>query len=174
MKDHPVWYSKTLYVEGICFLLLGLLGLFAPVIMTFAVELLVGTLFLAGGLIQGWRALTTPKLPGFWPSIWSAILYIIVGCLLLFYPMKGVLTLTFLLTVFFFAEGFVEIVFSTTVRPMANWGWVLLSGLVTILLGVLIWTGWPGTSLWVIGLLVGINLIFYGASRLFLAKSYPS
>ena len=172
MEDHPVWYGKTLYVEGICFLLLGLVGLFAPVIMTFAVELLIGTLFLAGGLVQGWRALTTPKLPGFWPSILSAILYIIVGCLLLFYPLKGVVTLTILLAIFFLVEGLFQIIFSTAVRPLMNWGWVLVSGIVTLILGFLIWSGWPGTSLWAIGLIVGINLIFYGASRLFLARSY--
>jgi len=174
MEGRPVWYRRTLYIEGICFILLGLIGIFAPAVLTFAVELLIGSLFLAGGLIEGWRALTTPKLPGFWPSFLSALLYIAVGCLLLFFPGKGAMTLTALLAIFFVVEGIFQIIFSLAVRPFPNWGWVLFSGILTLFLGFIIWTGWPGSSFWVIGLLVGIELFMYGASRLFLARSYHS
>jgi uncharacterized membrane protein HdeD (DUF308 family) len=172
MDSQRGWYRRSLYIEGVAFLILGVIGLVTPVLMTFAIEVLIGSLFLLGGVFQGWRALTSPNLPGFWPSLLSAILYFIVGALLFFYPLKGVLTLTFLVALFLFIEGIFQIAFATVVRPLANWGWVLINGLLAIVLSFLIWSGWPGSALWVIGVLVGINLIFYGASRLFLAKSY--
>lgn len=172
METEKRWYRRSLFIEGVAFLLLGLVGVFTPVLLTFAIELLIGSLFLVGGIFQGWRAFTAKKLPGFWPSILSAILYVVVGGFLLFYPIKGVVTLTFLLAFFFFLEGIFQIAFASVLRTTQSWIWVLINGILALILAALIWSGWPGTSFWVIGLLVGINLIFYGSSRIFLSRTY--
>jgi uncharacterized membrane protein HdeD (DUF308 family) len=72
------------------------------------------------------------------------------------------MTLTMLLTVFFAMEGIAKISLAFMMRPLARWSWVLFSGATSLLLAIIILMGWPGTALWVLGLLVGINMIFLG------------
>jgi uncharacterized membrane protein HdeD (DUF308 family) len=164
-------FKHLFLAEGIIFLILGILAVAAPFIFTIAFELMIGWLFVIGGIVLGYRAFTAKATPGFAFALVSSILYVIVGLLLLFYPLKGVLTLTFLLALFYFLEGVAQIVYATFIKEVANWGWLLVSGVLAILISFIIWSGWPSTAFWVLGLLVGINLIFYGVSRIFLATS---
>jgi uncharacterized membrane protein HdeD (DUF308 family) len=104
----------------------------------------------------------------------EGIIFLILGfagAFLLFYPLKGVLTLTFLLALFYFIEGIAQILFASVIRPLKNWGWLVVNGILALAIAFIIWSGWPETSLWVLGLLIGINLIFYGFSRIFLATN---
>lgn len=157
--------------EGIIFLLLGIAAIAFPVFFTFGLEQLIGWLFVIGGFAQGVRAFQMWGSPGNFASLVSGILSLVVGVLLLVYPLGGALTLTLLLTVFFFLEGVFKIAFSISYREYLNWGWLLLSGVLALIMAAIIWSGWPGTALWVLGLLVGINMIFFGASLLGLAFS---
>lgn len=167
LKNH-----KTLFiVEGILFIILGALAIILPGLFTLAFELMLGWIFVFGGLIQGYRSLQSKESPGWIVSLISSLLYVVVGALLLFYPLKGVITLTFLLALFFFLEGIAQIVFAISVKPMKNWGWLILNGILALIIAFIIWSGWPGTVVWVLGLLVGINFLFYGFSRLFIANS---
>jgi uncharacterized membrane protein HdeD (DUF308 family) len=100
-----------------------------------------------------------------------AILYGCVGIYLLMHPLLGVLSLTLLLAIFFVIEGIVEIVLYFNIHGTANAGWVLFDGIVTLILGFLIWRRWPSSSVWVIGTLVGISLIFSGISRFMLSSA---
>lgn len=79
------------------------------------------------------------------------------------------MTITLLLLVFFMIEGISKIVFALTIRPFPNWGWVLASGFVGILLSLILWASLPVTALWLVGLLLGIELISVGASIAYLA-----
>jgi uncharacterized membrane protein HdeD (DUF308 family) len=90
---------------------------------------------------------------------------VIVGVLLLRHPGEGLLTLTLLLIVFFIVEGISKVIFSLTVRPFPNWGWVLASGIVGILLALYLWANLPITAVWLLGVLLGIQLR-RGRSRL--------
>jgi uncharacterized membrane protein HdeD (DUF308 family) len=90
---------------------------------------------------------------------------------MLMHPLLGVISLTFLLAIFFLVEGVVEIIFYFKIRGAANAGWVLFDGIVTLILGFFIWRQWPSSSVWVIGTLVGISLIFSGISRLMLSSA---
>lgn len=157
--------------EGIIFLLLGIAAITFPVFFTFGFEQLLGWIFVIGGFAQGIRAFKLWGTPGNYASLINGILSLIIGVLLLVYPLGGVLTLTLLLTVFFFIEGVFKIAFSISFKEYLNWGWLLLSGVLGIALAGIIWSGWPGTALWVLGLLVGINMIFFGVSLLSLASS---
>jgi uncharacterized membrane protein HdeD (DUF308 family) len=104
--------------------------------------------------------------PGFWWSLISAVLGIIVGLLLIARPVSGAVSLTLVLIAFFLIEGITSIMFALEHRRdlSQSWGWMLVSGIVDVVLSALLFAGLPSTAAWAIGLLVGINLIFGGVS----------
>jgi uncharacterized membrane protein HdeD (DUF308 family) len=97
------------------------------------------------------------------------ILYAVVGAYLAFFPLTGLLTLAILLSVMFIAEGVFEVIQAVRVRPHEGWGFLLLSGLAALAVGVLIALSLPSSAEWALGLLAGINLLFSGWSYVFLA-----
>ncbi len=161
-------YRGALIGEGIIFVILGILAIALPKLSTLSVELLIGWLFIIGGIIQFVRTFQFHRAGEIVWSIISALVYLAAGIILLAYPLSGVLTLTLLLALFFLIEGVAKLVLSFEMRAFGNWAWLLFSGIISIILAALIWSGWPGTAAWVIGLLVGINLLFLGFSQIFL------
>jgi uncharacterized membrane protein HdeD (DUF308 family) len=102
----------------------------------------------------------------------AAVLSIVLGLILIFRPLAGVLTLTMVLVAFFIVEGIASIVGAIEHRRhLRSWGWVLFSGVVDLLLAYLIWQGWPSSAGWAIGLLVGVNMLFLGLSLIMTALS---
>jgi uncharacterized membrane protein HdeD (DUF308 family) len=166
-------HKRLFTFEGIVFVLLGILAIAFPVIFTFGFTIFLGWLFLIGGVVGTFRAIQMWNTPGIVASLLSALLAIIIGILLLVNPWRGVLTLTLLLTIFFFIEGVFKIAYAISMKGYPNWGWLLFSGLIALVMGAIILSGWPGTALWVIGLLVGIDLLFFGISLLSLVYSQP-
>lgn len=164
--------NRGLFIfEGVLLIVMGLFAVAIPQLFTLGIELLIGLFFLVAGVVSGWRSFQAKKLTGFIWSAFIALLYLVVGVLLLTQPVQGILTLTFILTFFFLLEGIAQVVLAFQFRPHGVWGWRLLSGLISLLLAYLIWMGWPGSAAWVMGLLVGINLLFAGFTQLFLALS---
>jgi uncharacterized membrane protein HdeD (DUF308 family) len=102
--------------------------------------------------------------PHFWLQLVSVVLFILVGSLFLRNPGEGLLTLTLLLNVFFMVEGISKVIFALTMRPFPNWGWVLGSGIVGILLAFYLWASIAVSAVWVLGVLLGIELICEGAA----------
>jgi uncharacterized membrane protein HdeD (DUF308 family) len=110
------------------------------------------------------------NMPGFGWALATSLLAIVLGLVLLFRPIAGVLTLTLALVVFFVLEGISAILLAIEHRRhLSSWGWILFSGLVDLLLAFLIWDGWPSSAGWAIGLLVGINMVFVGLSLIMTA-----
>jgi uncharacterized membrane protein HdeD (DUF308 family) len=109
--------------------------------------------------------------PGFWWSLASAVLAILAAIWLLAQPIAGPLTLTAVLIAFFWIEGMASVMFAIDHRRelSGQWGWMLLSGLVDLVLSVLIAVGLPSTSVWALGLLVGINMVFGGMALIAMA-----
>lgn len=166
---------KTLFVlEGIGIVILGMLAIALPVLFTIAIDLLIGSIFLIGGIFQFIRTFKANRIPGFIMALLTAIVYVAIGILLIYYPMRGVLTLTMLLTIFFILEGIAKIVWGFKLKPLTGWGWLVFSGVLALAMGAIIIAGWPGTALWVMGLLVGIDLIFFGFSLITLALAEPN
>jgi uncharacterized membrane protein HdeD (DUF308 family) len=93
---------------------------------------------------------------------------------LLAYPISGIVTLTLLIAAFFFVEGVIQLMIGFQMRSLQGWGWMVFSGIISILLAGLIWSEFPGSARWVIGLLVGVNLLIFGLSQLFLVFSIKS
>lgn len=157
-------FKNLLYFEAVLFILLGIIGIVIPQFFTIGLELLVGCLLIGGGIIQLIRLFQDKDAPGFWGTFFGAIFSLILGALFLIYPVAGVLSLTYLLILYFLLDGFAKIYFSMQLKSFQNWGWILFSGLLSLALAVLIITGLPGSATWVLGLLVGINMLFFGFS----------
>jgi len=164
---------RLLLIEGVLFTILGFLAAALPGISTLSVELFIGWLLFFGGAMQFYRALQMRHMPGFLGSLLTSSLYIIFGLLLALYPLAGVLSLTLLLTIFFIADGISKIMLAFQLTPFRRWGWFILNGVLSLIIAYIIWSGWPGTAFWVLGLLVGINMIFFGISLIFLALEIP-
>jgi uncharacterized membrane protein HdeD (DUF308 family) len=98
-----------------------------------------------------------------------ALVYGFAGIYMLMHPLLGLVSLTPVLAVFLLIEGMIEIVFYFNIRKVPNSGWVLLDGIITLILGLLIWANWPSASAWVVARLVGISLMFSGISRFMLS-----
>ena len=163
-----------LFTLGICMVVLGIAAICLPMFATLAVEVVIGWLLIVGGIINAIHAFSTKEKGGSVMNILGAILFVVVGALLLTHPVAGVLTLTLILAAFFLIEGIFKIIMALQMRSTPNWGWMFVSGLIALVLGGLIWAGWPATATWVIGLLVGIDLIFGGWAMLFIALSSKS
>ena len=155
-------------VEGIILIILGLAAIFVP--RTLAIEILFGCLFLISGITGLITTYWMRQAPGCWWSLVSGILGIVAGMLLLLSP-RGVLSLTLILIVFFVIEGVASIMFALDHRRrvMGQWGWMLVSGIIDLILAAIIVAGLPGSAKWALGLLVGINLIVGGVALLAMA-----
>ncbi len=160
---HAHW--KLVLVQGIVMMVLGFLAVAEPNVATIAVGIFVGWLFFIGGIFRALSVWQSRGMPGFAWSLLTALLAIVLGLILIFRPLAGVLTLTMVLIAFFILEGITAIVLAVQHREhLRSWGWVLFSGIVDLLLAFLIWDGWPSSADWAIGLLVGINMLFFGLS----------
>ncbi len=158
-----------LIFEGLLFLFLGFFALSVPQFFTLGLELIIGWLFIIAGISQGYRAIKATGYFYWVPLAVSALLYLVVGVLMLVYPLRGMLTLTMLVTFFFICDGVIKITRGIQLRNLNNnWGWLVFNGLISLVMAGIIITGWPITAVWVIGLLIGINMVFFGITLLFL------
>jgi uncharacterized membrane protein HdeD (DUF308 family) len=166
---HEHW---TLFlVEGAILLVLGLVAVMVPMVATVAVEIIVGWLILVSGIVGLVTTFYMRRAPGFWWSLFSALIGTVAGVVLLLWPLNGALSLTLILTAFLAFEGIVSIMFALDHRRelSGRWGMMLLSGIVDLILAGFIFSGLPGTAAWAIGLLVGINLVFGGSAVIAMA-----
>jgi uncharacterized membrane protein HdeD (DUF308 family) len=154
---------------GIVLILAGLAAIAFPLLGTIAVKIMLGWLFLIGGAMMIVHAFQAPGWQGFLWELLVGILYAVVGAYLAFFPLTGLLTLAILLSVMFIVEGVFEVIQAVRVRPHEGWGFLLLSGLAALAVGVLIALSLPSSAEWALGLLAGINLLFSGWSYVFLA-----
>lgn len=166
-------YRSLIYFEAVFFMLLGLAAIALPHVFTLGFELLIGSLFVVGGIVQLIRLFQSWDAPGFWGTLFSALLNLVIGCLLLFYPLVGVLSLTYLLIAYFLIDGITKIYYAFQLKRFEKWGWIVFSGILSLILAALILTGLPGTAVWALGLLIGINMFFFGFSLFGLGSSLP-
>jgi len=101
--------------------------------------LFLGWILIISGIVQGISLIGAQNVPNFWLQLISVALSVIVGVLFVRHPGEGLLTLTLLLIVFFMVEGISKLIFALTIRPFPNWGWVLASGIIGILLSFYLW-----------------------------------
>ncbi len=171
MKIYVKENSKLLKTEGIVLLALGILAIILPTLFTLAIEVLIGILLLVGGAVSIYRSYTLKGLPGSTASLAMGILSVIVGILFLTHPLHGMIVLTFILGLLFLVKGVAEITTALQHRHWIAWGWILISGFVSILIALFLLLAMPETARWALGLLVGINMLFSGAWLLMLGSA---
>jgi len=166
---HEHW--RLFLAEGTVLLILGLAAIMVPMAATVAMEIVVGWLILVSGIVGLVTTFYMRQAPGFWWSLFSALIGTAAGIVLLRWPLSGALSLTLILTVFLVFEGIVTIMFALDHRRelSGRWGMMLVSGIVDLMLAGFIFSGLPGTAAWAIGLLVGINLVFGGSAVIAMA-----
>ena len=157
---------KAFLFEGILLAVLGLAAMILPPLASLAVTIFLGWMFLISGVDGLALTFWARGMPGFWWSLVSAALAIAVGIILLAQPVQGTLTLTIVVGVYFLAEGVATIMYALEHRRELSerWSWLLIAGIMDLLIAAVIITGLPGSALWAVGLLVGINLLFGGAT----------
>ena len=147
---------------GFVLVILGMAAITFPGAATLEVEQFVGWILVFGGIAQVIHSFATGNWSGVLLGILLGCLYLFAGGLLVLYPMEGVLTLTLILAAFLVAEGIFKIMMGLRAQGVKGAGWIVFSGAMALLLGGLVWFQWPSDADWVIGLLVGIDLIFGG------------
>jgi uncharacterized membrane protein HdeD (DUF308 family) len=152
-------------LQGLVLIGLGVAAIAEPMVATTAISFFPGWLFLISGIVGLAGVFTAQRVPGFWWSVISALLAIAFGVYLVWRPLDGVLSLTVVVAIFFGAQGISQIVTAISQRrALPSWGWVLVAGIANIILAAIIWSGFPGSAEWALGLLFGINLLLWGAA----------
>jgi uncharacterized membrane protein HdeD (DUF308 family) len=162
---------KAFLVERILLALLGLAAIIIPPPASLAVTIFLGWMFLVSGIAGLAVTFWARQMPGFWWSLISALLAIGAGVVLLARPVQGTLTLTIVVGAYFVAEGVATIMYALEHRRelSGRWSWMLVAGLMDIMISFFIIAGLPGSALWAIGLMVGINLLIGGTALIGMA-----
>jgi uncharacterized membrane protein HdeD (DUF308 family) len=166
---HDHW--RLFLAEGIILLVLGFAAVILPLVAGLAATILLGWVFLIAGIVGLVATLRARHAPGFGWALLSALLAIIAGGILLWDPLQGLVTLTFVLTAFFVVDGVLMIVLAISHRRelSGKWEWMMVNGVIDLVLAAIIILGFPGTLAWALGLLVGIDMVFGGASLIAMA-----
>jgi uncharacterized membrane protein HdeD (DUF308 family) len=155
---------------GIALVVLGMVALSSVVVASLAAAMVIGALILAGGVAETLGAFWCRGWSGFFAHLLSGVLSIVIGVMFLRAPVGALAALTLLVAAFLMVGGIFKIVAALNYR-FATWGWPLVSGIIDLVLGVLIWHDYPASALWVIGLFVGINMVFRGFNWIVLGLS---
>jgi uncharacterized membrane protein HdeD (DUF308 family) len=156
-------------VWAIVIILFGFLAIALPLATSLGVVIVIAWLILLAG---GFQLIHAFQSKGIGSTLWKvvvAILYVIVGIYFLLNPLLGVESFTLALAIFFVAEGVLDLVIYFQNRRAGGAGWILLNGIITLILGIMVWRQWPSSSLWLIGTLVGFSMIMTGTARLMIS-----
>ncbi|BAY61731.1 hypothetical protein NIES22_17980 [Calothrix brevissima NIES-22] len=160
--------NKSL-LTGVLLIVLGIIAIALPAISTIFAETWVAVILASAGFAKLFYAYNTRNEGGVVWKVLLGVLYIATAVMLLIYPSTGILTLTLLLGSFLLTEGVFELILALRLRPQQNWTWVLGDGIITLILGSMIWFQWPFNAPWLIGTLLGVSILFTGVSRLMLS-----
>jgi uncharacterized membrane protein HdeD (DUF308 family) len=160
-----VWLQ--LIVLGAISVVVGLIALSCTFVATMASMMVIGILLVVAGITEVLHAILVRNWRGFALHLLAAGMYLFVGVFMLEDPIRAAAVITLVIAASFLVGGILRVVFAVVER-FPSWGWVLLSGLVDLLLFSMIFNNWPESSLWVVGLFIGIDLLFHGWSSIVL------
>jgi uncharacterized membrane protein HdeD (DUF308 family) len=161
-------------VLGVVLVVLGIVAIVFPFFSSLVAESWAALILIIAGVTKLIYAFQTRAEEGFIWKLLLSILYVATGLGLWLYPLQGVITLTLVLGTFLLTEGVFETILAFRVRSAPNWFWVLANGIVTLILGGIIWFQLPTSATWVLGTLLGISILSSGVSRIMLALSPQS
>jgi len=154
---------------GVLLIVFGIVAVGSPFLAAVAVNAVVAWLIVLAGVVHLMLAFSAH---GAGSMIWKLLVgvaYLCFGAYLIVHPILGVASLTLVLASLFLLEGILDIVLFFKMRPMHGSTWVLLDGIITLLLGLMIYAQWPSSSAWAIGTMVGISMIFSGVARVMMS-----
>ncbi len=161
--------SGTSIVLSIVLIIFGFLAITLPIVSSIGVAIVIGWLVIFAGIAQLVHAFQSKGIGHILWKILVAIFYLAAGASLIARPAVGVATLTLVLGIFLLAEGIADVVAYFATRKSGSSPWMLLDGIITLVLGFMIWNRWPSGSLWIIGTFVGISMVMTGTTRLMMA-----
>ncbi|MEJ0095463.1 MAG: HdeD family acid-resistance protein [Methylocella sp.] len=169
LSDHWKWFLA----EGIILVILGIAAVAAPLVAGVATTLFVGWLFLFAGVAGLVATFSARTAPGFWWSELSSFVVLIAGLVLLWNPLHGLITLTYVLIAYFIVDGILTIILALEHRKDLSdrWQWLVVNGVIDLILAGIVISGLPGAFAWALGLLVGIDLVFGGSSLIAMAMA---
>jgi len=153
-------FSKYSKIYGVLFILLGLAGIFYPTVMSLATAIFYGWLLMFSGIMMAFHTYQTNKKD--WLGWLKAFIFFIVGAMIVIYPVAGVAALGLMFAVYFFLDAFASITLAFELKPSSMWWLSLLNGILSAAIGIFFIIGWPFSSLFLVGLFVGISLFFDG------------
>ncbi len=167
MHEHWRWFL----IEGLILLVLGAAAIAVPELAGVAATIWFGWILIIGGVVGLITTLRARGVPGFAWALLSAVLALAAGALLLWNPMRGLVTLTYVLIFFFVVDGVFMIVLALAHRRelTGRWQWLAFNGALDLILAAIIVAGFPGSFAWALGLLLGIDLLFGGATLIAMA-----
>ncbi len=151
-------------VLGIILLVVGIIAAFTLPFATAAVAIYIGIMMLIGGVIQIIHAFGVRSWGRFFYWLLAGLLYTVGGVICLLEPILAAAVFTFLLGFLLVVAGVIRVVVGFQSRTVKGYGWIIAAGIVTAIAGLIITTGWPANTLWVLGLFLSIDLIFQGWS----------
>lgn len=157
-------FSKYSKIAGVIFIILGIVGVVYPIFMTLATVSFIAWLMIFSGIFAGYFTYKTDKSD--YLGWLKSFVLVGVGALMIFYPMTGVGAVGLLFAIYFFMDAFANFSLAMTMRPADGWIWWLINSILSLLIGVFFIVGWPFTSVYLIGLLVGFSLFFDGLALL--------
>ncbi|HEX4425398.1 MAG TPA: DUF308 domain-containing protein [Terriglobales bacterium] len=167
LRQASVWSM----VWGMLLIVFGALAIASPFVAAVTVSVFLAWLIIFGGVVHLVLAFHAHRAGSLIGKVLVGLAYVVIGGYLLLHPVLGVATLTLLLAALFLVEGVLDVVMFFQLRPARGTGWMLLDGLITLGLAVMIGAHWPSSSLWAIGTLVGVSLIFSGVARVMMSLS---
>ena len=166
--------ARLATITGIIMVICGGLSVVSPFAAGISVTILVGTFLFFGGVAQCFLAFQAGAFSHGLLIFILGALTTIAGVYLFNQPVAGLAAITLFLSAYFIATGIFELIAAAQIRPAEGWGWMLFNGIVTLLLGVLIWRQFPLSGVWAVGTLFGIKLLFSGISLIFIGRAVRS
>ena len=161
--------STVSILWGVLLIVFGVVAVGTPLLAALAVNALVAWLIVLAGVVHLMLAFRVHQAGSVIWKVLVGIAYLCFGGYLFTHPLLGVTSLTLLLASLFLIEGILNIVLYVKMRPIHGSSWMLVDGIVTLLLGLMIYMQWPSSSAWAIGTLVGVSLIFSGVARVMMS-----
>ena len=159
---------------GVLFIALGMIGIAGQTLFSFVTINVLGAFLIFGGAVQFAHALKSAGWKSVGIQVVLAVLYIAAGVCTWVFPIPALEAITLWLAAIFFITGFLRLISAFQHRHFREWFWLVLSSVISILMGVLIMNGYPESSLWLPGLLIAIELLLQGWSLLFLGLAARS
>jgi len=171
---HELRENRGWLLAGGCIsIIAGMVAIAYSVVATLVSVVFLAALMIFSGVVEGAYALRHRERGHLVLYLLEAVLAIVIGVLLLRSPIAGAIVLTMLMATYFLISGVFRVVGALALR-LPNWGWLLASGIINIGLGIVVWSGWPVSGLWLLGTLLGVNLLFSGWARVMLAMALRS